>query len=54
MFNFGKLLTTYVNNGKASCGTSIISLITNQIKSVLNFVETILNEFHIMNENFNL
>ena len=39
---------------KATGGTPIISWIPNQIKSVLNFIEIILNEIHSMNRNFNL
>ena len=39
---------------KATGGTPIISWIPNQIKSVLSYIEVILNELHSMNRNFNL
>jgi hypothetical protein len=38
---------------KATGGTPIISWIPNQIKSVLNFIELILNELNKMDKNFN-
>ena len=49
-----KYIMANTKYAKATGGTPIISWIPNQIKSVLNFIEIILNEIHSMNRNFNL
>ena len=49
-----KYIMANTKYAKATGGTPIISWIPNQIKSVLNFIEIILNEIHSMKRNFNL
>ena len=49
-----KYIMANTKYAKATGGTPIISWIPNQIKSVLSYIETILNELHSMNRNFNL
>ena len=52
--NCSEIYYGYYNYAKATGGTPIISWIPNQIKSVLSYIEVILNELHSMNRNFNL
>ena len=47
-----KYIMANTKYGKATGGTPIISWIPNQIKSVLNYIEVILNELSQMNKNF--
>ena len=49
-----KYIMANTKYAKATGGTPIISWIPNQIKSVLSYIEVILNELHSMNRNFNL
>ena len=48
-----KYIMANTKYAKATGGTPIISWIPNQIKSVLNFIELILNELNKMDKNFN-